>query len=108
MLRLHTDHFPVGVQAFLSVQDVVDPASVSLQWDLTSLLTRTLVLTGWENQVLLPAFFIFHHPVKGEHRETDNQGKGRAGVRTSEMPSIHRNAKLKKDLIEMPRIRRNV
>lgn len=64
-LEIHRETYqlPVRLKALVAVQDVVDPASVSLQRDLPALLTaaRTLVLTGRKHQILLPAVFILHH-----------------------------------------------
>lgn len=55
--------FPVLLKALVAVEDVVDPASVSLQWDLPPLLTtgRAMVLTGRKHQVLLPPILVLHH-----------------------------------------------
>ena len=66
--------FPVLLQALIAVEDVVNPASIALQWDLPPLLTAggTLALTGGEHQVLLPPVLVLHHSdghtVQGKHQ----------------------------------------
>jgi len=63
-LLMLTHHFPVRLQAFLFIKDVIDSPAIALRGDFAPLLAGTMVLACREHQVLFSPLFILHHSVR--------------------------------------------
>ncbi len=63
-LLIRTHHFPVWLQAFLFIKDVIDSPAIAFQGDFAPLLAGTMILASGEYQVLFSPLFILHNSVR--------------------------------------------